>query len=339
MPSPSATGRRSIAVVTGASGGVGRACAIELARRGYDVALVARGEDGLRATADDVLAHGGQALAIAADVGDWSAVERATAEVEQRLGPIDVGINNAMATVFGPVADVTAEEIHRATLTTYFGQVHGTLAALAVMRPRDRGTIVQVSSTLARRSIPLQAAYCGAKAAARAFSEAVRTELLHDGSRVRISQVVLPAVNTPQFGWSRSTMPLAPRPVAPVYSPERAARAIVGAARRAPRQRILGAWNRTVLALDAIAPGVLDHAAALGSWDGQQIDGVEVGRRAGNLDRPLDDAPGTDRGASGAFGREDGGVLDRAFLRSLPDEPRTLGRGAVARAREVLRWG
>jgi NAD(P)-dependent dehydrogenase (short-subunit alcohol dehydrogenase family) len=289
----------------------------------------------LRAAADDVLARGGQALAIVADVGDWEQVRSAAAETAARFGSIDVWINNAMLTVFGPIADLQAHEIRRATEATYLGQVHGTLAALEHMLPVDHGTIVSVSSTLAYRSIPLQAAYCGAKAATRAFMDSLRTEMLHDGRAIRITQVVLPAVNTPQFGWSRSTMPHQPRPVAPVYEPEVAARAIVRAAEVARRRQVVGSWNRLLLALNRIAPGVLDHAAAIGSWDGQQVAGSPSSVRPGNLDEPLDDAPGQDAGARGQFGDEAGGVVTRAFVRTMPHLAQTLGQAALVRAREV----
>ncbi|HZX56788.1 MAG TPA: SDR family oxidoreductase, partial [Ilumatobacteraceae bacterium] len=229
--------RRRVAVVTGASAGVGRATAVRLAQRGYDVGMISRGEHGLLAAADDVLAHGGRAVAVQADVGEWQEVQLAAQEIESRLGQIDVWINNAMTTVFSPVSELAAAEVRRVTETTYLGQVHGALAALELMRPRNNGTIVSVSSALAYRSIPLQVAYCAGKAAARAFFDGLRTELLHEHSSIRISQVVLPAVNTPQFQWSCSKMHYAPRPVAPVYSAELAARAIVGAANHPSRQR------------------------------------------------------------------------------------------------------
>ncbi|MGE0000050.1 MAG: SDR family oxidoreductase [Ilumatobacteraceae bacterium] len=328
-------GPRRVAVVTGATGGVGRATARTLAAKGYDVALLGRGEAGLRGAADDVLARGGQALAIKVDVADWDQVRAGAEQTEDRLGPIDVWINNAMLTVFGPVSTLTADEIRRSTEATYLGQVHGALAALEHMSPRDRGTIVSVSSTLAYRSIPLQAAYCGGKAAARGFMESLRTELLHEGSAIRVTQVVLPAVNTPQFGWSRSRMPHQPRPVAPIYHPDVIARAIVRAAETAPRQRVIGTWNRMVLALNKLAPGVLDHFAALSSWEGQQVEGSPSSVRPGNLEEPLDDQPGADAGATGTFTDQAGGVLTPAFLRSLPHLAQTVGRGAVARAREI----
>src|SRR4051812_14243570 len=329
--------RRRVAVVTGASGGVGRATAVRLAQSGYDVGLISRGEQGLRSAADDVLAHGGRAVAVQGDVADWLEVQRAAHEIESRLGHVDVWINNAMTTVFAPVSELRAEEVRRVTEVSYLGQVHGALAALELMRPRNEGTIVSVSSALAHRSIPLQAAYCGAKAAGRAFFEGLRTELIHEHSAIRISQVVLPAINTPQFLWSSSKMPYAPRPVAPVYAPELAARAIVHAANRAPRQRVVGTWNRVVLALNKLAPGVLDHAAALGSWDGQLRLDEPSAPRSGNVDHPLDGSEGGDYGASGPFDEEDGGVFDKAFTRTVPQLARTLGRAAADRFDEVLR--
>jgi short-subunit dehydrogenase len=339
VTSPTKVERRPVAVLTGASAGVGRATAKLLAIRGYDVGLLSRGEAGLRAAADDVLASGGRAVAVKTDVAEWHEVRQAAHEVEARLGPVDVWINNAMLTVFGPVVSLDPVEIRHVTETTYLGQVHGALAALEVMRPRDEGTIVSVSSTLAYRSIPLQAAYCGGKAAARAFLDSLRTELLHDHSRIRVSQVVLPAVNTPQFGWSRSKMRRAPRPVAPVYPADAAARAILDAAKRAPRRRVLGSWNRLMLVLDRVAPGVLDHATARASWEGQLVDDRPTEPRSGNLEEPGDDAGGKDAGADGGFDAEDGGVLDAAFLRTTPELARTLAGAAADRLREIARLG
>jgi len=329
--------RRRVAVVTGASAGVGRATALRLAQNGYDLGLISRGEQGLRSAADEVLAHGGRAVAVQADVAVWPEMQRAAHEIESRLGHVDVWINNAMATVFAPVSSLHADDVRRVTEATYLGQVHGALAALELMRGTDSGTIVSVSSTLAYRSIPLHVAYCGGKAAARAFFDGLRTELIHDHSAIRVTQVILPAINTPQFKWSSSKMPYAPRPVAPVYSPELAARAIVYAAEHAPRQRIVGAWNRVVLGLNKIAPGVLDHAAALGSWDGQLRLDQPIEPRSGNLDKPLDGPGGRDFGTSGPFDQEQGGVLDMTFLRTVPQLARTLGRATADRLDEVLR--
>lgn len=197
----------STVVVTGASAGVGRAVVRAFAERGADVALLARGRDGLESAAREVEALGRRALVIPVDVADADAVEAAAATTEAQLGPIDVWINNAMVSVFSPVQDLTAAEVRRVTEVSYLGYVHGTLSALRRMRPRDRGTIVQVGSALAHRAIPLQAAYCGAKHAIEGFTESLRCELLHDHTRVRVTMVQLPAINTPQFSWVRSRLP------------------------------------------------------------------------------------------------------------------------------------
>jgi NAD(P)-dependent dehydrogenase (short-subunit alcohol dehydrogenase family) len=216
-----------IAVVTGGSAGVGRATARALARDGAHVAVIARGEDRLAATRSELESYGVKCIAISADVADAEAIDAAADRIEHELGPIDVWVNNAMATVFAPMSDVTPEEFRRATEVTYFGSVWGTLAALRYMRPRDRGVVVQVGSALAYRGIPLQAPYCGSKHALQGFLESLRCELLHDSSRVRLTMVQLPAVNTPQFTWSRGKLPRTPQPVPPIFQPEVAADAIV----------------------------------------------------------------------------------------------------------------
>src|SRR5690554_3475501 len=224
-----------IVVVTGASAGVGRATAVEFARQGVTVALLARGKAGLEGARAEVEAAGGKAWVQTLDVADADAVDAAAERIEAELGPIDIWVNNAMVTVLSPIRQMTAEEFRRVTEVTYLGTVHGALAALRHMRPRNRGVIVQVGSALAYRGIPLQAAYCCAKHAIRGFTESLRTELLHDGAGIRITEIHLPVVNTPQFGWARSRLPRSPRPVAPVYSAEAAARAIVHAARHPGR--------------------------------------------------------------------------------------------------------
>jgi NAD(P)-dependent dehydrogenase (short-subunit alcohol dehydrogenase family) len=216
---------------------------------------------------------------------------------------------------------------------TYLGQVHGTMAALKRMRARDRGVIVSVGSALAFRSIALQSAYCGAKFATRGFHGAVRTELRHQRSGVRIAQVHLPAVDTPQFGWCRSRLDRHPMPVPPIYPPERCARVIVAVARRPRRQRVVGLWNRGLIQLDKVAPGLLDHFAARATWDGQQTDEPVDADRTGNLFEPLDDVD--DHGARGVFGDQDGGMLEPAFLRSLPGTVADLAHAVVQRCREV----
>jgi short-subunit dehydrogenase len=287
-------------VITGATAGVGRATARAFAQRGATVALLARGEDGLEAAAKDVETAGGRAEAIVCDVSDADAVEQAADRAEHVLGPIDVWVNNAMVSVFAPVADLTAEEIRRVTAVTYLGHVHGTLAALARMRARNRGTIVQVSSALAHRAIPLQAAYCGAKHAIKGFSESLRCELLHDHSGVRVTRVDLPAINTPQFDWVRNRLPGRPRPAGRIYQPEVAADAIVWASERAPRELHVGITTAAVLAANRVAPGLLDRYLATVAWDGQQTDEPADPDAPDNL---FDALPGA-RDAHGRFDAE-----------------------------------
>ncbi len=326
---------RPVAVVTGASAGVGRATSIALAKAGYDVGLIARGDAGLRAAVDDVLACGGRALAVQADVASWDDVRRAGQAVEERLGAIEVWVNNAMTTVFAPVSAMDPDEIRRATEVTYLGQVHGAMTALELMRPRDRGVIVSVGSALAFRGIPLQAAYCGSKFAVRGFMQALRTELLQERSHVKVAMVHLPAVNTPQFDWCRSLLPFHPQPVPPIYQPEVAAKAIVAAARTGRRQRILGTWNWLVVQGNKVMPGVFDHYAARTGWSSQQNLSKRTGEREGNLDKPADDEPGQDHGPRGSFSARAHGVLDRQFLESLGQVGRDVASSVRDRAREL----
>jgi len=314
---------------------VGRATSIAFARAGYDVGLVARGEAGLRAAADDVLAAGGRALAVEADVAEWAEVRAAAGAIEERLGTIEVWVNNAMTTVFAPISETDPDEIRRATHVTYLGQVHGAMAALERMRPRDRGVIVSVGSALAFRAIPLQAAYCGSKFAVRGFMETLRTELLHEGSHIKVAAVHLPALNTPQFDWCRSRMRHHPEPVPPIYQPEVAAKAIVSVATTGRRQRIVGVWNWLVIQGNKVMPGVLDHYAARTGWSSQVMPGSPTGERDGNLDKPLDDEPGSDHGARGRFSDRAHGVLDRQFLRSLGQTGRDMAASIRDRGREV----
>ena len=222
----------STVVITGASAGVGRAVAIEFARQGCNVALIARGQERLASAARAAREFGVEVLAIAVDVADAAELDHAAERVERELGPIDVWVNDAMATIFAPVHEIKPEEFRRVTEVTYLGQVHGTLAALKRMRRRDRGTIVQVGSALSYRAIPLQSAYCAAKFAVRGFTDSLRSELAHEGSGIRLTMVQLPAVNTPQFDWARSRMPKKAQPVPPIFQPEAIAREIVRAARK-----------------------------------------------------------------------------------------------------------
>jgi NAD(P)-dependent dehydrogenase (short-subunit alcohol dehydrogenase family) len=297
---------RRVVVVTGASAGVGRATARALARRGDAVGLLARGKDGLKAAATEVEDAGGRPLVLPVDVADHRAVEDAAEAAERELGPIDVWINNAMTSVFAPFWDIEADEFRRVTEVTYLGVVNGTRAALRRMRPRDRGVIVQVGSALAYRSIPLQSAYCGSKHAVAGFTESVRTELLHEGSQVRITEVHLPALNTPQFDWVLSRLPNRPQPVPPIYQPEVAARAIVWASEHPRRELWVGATTSMTIRADKAAPGMLDRYLGRTGVGSQQTDEPADPDRPANLWEPV---PG-DRGAHGRFD-------DRARRRSV----------------------
>lgn len=322
-----------IAVVTGASAGVGRATAVALAERGIDVGLLARGEAGLKAAAADVEAAGSRALMCPTDVAEAGAVEDAARRVEAELGEIDIWVNNAMTTVFAWSWDMAPDEIRRATEVTYLGQVNGTLAALARMRPRDRGVIVSVGSALAYRAIPLQSAYCGAKFAVRGFMESVRTELLAERSKVRISSVHLPAVNTPQFGWCLNRLPKHPQPVPPVYAPNVAADAIVEAALSPRRRSILGSYNTLVVLADKVVPGTLDHYLARTGVASQHTDLDADPDRPVDLWHPVDDDE--DAGARGRFGDQEGGAMTPGFWRSVPGQVRDVALATGARLREI----
>jgi short-subunit dehydrogenase len=259
-----------VAVITGASSGVGRAAAREFARRGGRLALLARGADGLEAARREAQDLGGRALAFPLDVSDAEAVEAAAAITEEQLGPIAVWVNNAMVSVFSPVAELTAEEVQRVTEVTYLGCVHGTLTALRRMRPRDQGVIVQVGSALAYRAIPLQAAYCAAKHAIEGFTESLRCELLHEDSGVQVTMVQLPALNTPHFSVVRTRLPRHPKPVAPIFQPEVAARAVVWAAEHPRRELWVGASTVKALFGNKLAPGLFDRYLARAGYDAQQ---------------------------------------------------------------------
>jgi NADP-dependent 3-hydroxy acid dehydrogenase YdfG len=287
-----------VVVITGASAGVGRATARAFARRGARVGVIARDAEALAATCREIEALGTDAAPCVADVADAGAIETAAALVEERLGPIDVWVNNAMTTVVSPVAELHADEIRRVTEVTYLGAVHGTLAALARMRARNHGTIVQVGSALAYRAIPLQAAYCAAKFAVRGFTDALRTELLHERSKIRLTMVQMPAINTPQFDWCRTRMPHEPQPVPPVFQPEVAARAIVWAAQHAPRELLVGGPTVAAVWLNKFFPGLADRYLARTGYAAQQTATPVARDRRDNLFEPV-------RGDPGAHGRFD----------------------------------
>jgi len=283
-------------VVTGASAGIGRAVALAFGRRGWRVTVLARGRAGLDAAAAEIEAAGGSALVIQADVGDAQAVFAAAQRASAHFGPIDIWVNNAMATVFGPVGRVPPAEWEKVTRTNYLGAVHGTLAALKHMRARNRGTIVQIGSALAYRAIALQAPYCATKFAIRGFTDALRSELDHDASAVRLTMVQLPGVNTPQFEWSRTHMPRRHRPVGAWYQPEAIAEKIVGAALRAPRELWIGRPAIEAIVGSMLLPGFLDHYLARTAYE-QQMSKLPAGAGEGILFEP---AP-QDHGAHGPF--------------------------------------
>ncbi|SEF19668.1 NADP-dependent 3-hydroxy acid dehydrogenase YdfG [Amycolatopsis pretoriensis] len=289
-----------VVVVTGASGGIGRAVARAFGARHARVALLARGEKGLHEAADDVTENGGTALEIPTDVADFEQVEAAAERAEKELGPIDVWVNVAFTSVFAPFAEIEPDEFRRVTEVSYLGYVHGTMAALKHMKPRDRGTIVQVGSALAYRGIPLQSAYCGAKHAIQGFNESLRCELLHEGSRVRTTMVQMPAVNTPQFSWVLSKLPDHAQPVPPIYQPEVAARAVVHAADH-PRRREYWVGGSTVgtLVANAVAPGILDRYLAKTGYKSQQTGDAKPADQPANLWAPADRT--RDFGAHGEF--------------------------------------
>ncbi|GIG91969.1 SDR family oxidoreductase [Plantactinospora endophytica] len=291
-----------VAVITGASAGVGRATARLLARRGMRIALLARGGAGLRGAAEDVRAGGGVALPIETDVSEYAQVEAAAERATSELGPIDLWINDAFASVFAPFGEIGPEEFRRVTEVCYLGYVYGTRVALDRMRTRRAGTIVQVGSALAYRSIPLQSAYCGAKHAIVGFTEALRCELLHDRSPVRVTMVHLPAVNTPQFDWVLSRLRNRARPVPPIYQPEIAARAIVYAADHPGRREYwVGASTVGTILANRCVPGLLDRYLARAGYSGQQTAQSADRDRPANLWHPVDDGSGADPGAHGSF--------------------------------------
>ncbi|MEW6156740.1 MAG: SDR family oxidoreductase [Verrucomicrobiota bacterium] len=286
-----------IVVITGASAGIGRATAREFAKQKAHIGLLARGLDGLAAAKREVEELGGKAIVVQTDVADAAQVESAAATIEAVFGPIDIWINNAMASVFSRFMDMRLEEFRRVTEVTYLGAVNGTLAALKRMLPRNRGCIVQVGSALAYRSIPLQSAYCGAKHAVRGFTDSLRSELIHDGSKVHLTMVQLPGVNTPQFDWVRSHLPNQAKPVGPVYQPEVAAEAIYWAAHQKRREVFVGIPAVKAIVGNKIIPGALDHYLAKAAVEDQQTSEPRDPNQPDNLWKAV---PG-DHGAHGRF--------------------------------------
>jgi NAD(P)-dependent dehydrogenase (short-subunit alcohol dehydrogenase family) len=309
---------------------VGRATVRAFAERGFDVGLLARGEAGLEAAAREVGAAGGRAVVVPTDVSQFGQVDAAARRVEEELGPVDVWVNDAMTTVFAPAWEVAPADFQRAVEVTFLGQVWGTMAALARMRPRDRGTIVNVGSALGIIGIPLQAAYCSSKFACRGFFESTRAELLHEGSSVRMSMVYLPAVNTPQFDWCKTTLRRHPQPVPPIYQPELIAKFILEAALTGRREKVIGSWNKLLVLAGRLFPGLGNQYAAIGAWDTQLTPDPISPDRPVNLYEPAD--ADTDHGAHGSFDGKAGGFLDPSFLKSLPA---TAQKFAIALARDI----
>lgn len=308
---------RANVMITGASAGVGRALARRFAREdGACIGLIARGRERLEETAEEVRTLGGTPVVLPGDVADWAFVDGAAETMEREHGPIDVWVNCAMATMLSPFHEMEADEFRRVTEVTYLGCVHGTLAALRRMRGRDRGTIVQAGSALAYRSIPLQSAYCGAKSGIRAFTDSIRSELIHDSSNVQISVVHLPALNTPQFAWMRNRMPKRPQPLPPIYQPEVAAEAIHFCAHNPRREMWVGRSSIMTILGQKAAPALLDRMLASSGYTGQQTDEPA----SGGPDNLFEPAPGT-HAAHGPFD-------DRATLWS-PALEASEHRGAV----------
>jgi NAD(P)-dependent dehydrogenase (short-subunit alcohol dehydrogenase family) len=320
-----------VVVITGASAGVGRATALAFARRGARIGLLARGIAGLEAARSDVEAAGGKALVLPTDMADAEAVEAAATAVEQQMGPIDTWINNAMVSVFAPAQQMRVEEYRRVTEVTYLGYVHGTLAALKRMRPRDRGRIIQVGSALAYRGIPLQSAYCAAKHAVQGFCDSIRSELIHDRSRIRVTSVHMPALNTPQFRWVLSRLPRKGKPVPPIFQPEVAARAIVWAATHDRREVLVGWPSFKAVWGNKFFPQLGDWYLGRMGYDAQQTDEPRDPHRPHNLWEPVD--RDSDHGAHGVFDAE---ARDRSWHLWLTMNGVSMTRLAAGTATLVL---
>jgi len=323
-----------VVVVTGGSAGIGRATVREFARSGADVAILARGRERRENAVREVEAAGGRALGIEVDVADSGAVEAAAERIERELGPIDVWVNNAFAGIFSTFMDMSPEEYERVTAVTYFGQVHGTRAALKRMLPRDRGTVVLVGSALAYRGIPLQSAYCGAKHALQGFVDSVRPELEHRNSKVHVTMVQLPAVNTPQFDWARAHIANKPQPVGKIFQPEVAARAIRFAAQARRKEVWVGSPTAQAILGDKIASPLLDHYLAKTGVSGQSS-AEPLG--ADHKDNLFEVPPGD----PGAHGRFDAKAVGKSWQMALNrNRARTIGGAALSAAAGLLisRW-
>ena len=278
---------RPVVVICGASAGVGRATAHAFAAAGYVVGLVARSEEGLAQTVEELQSYNVKTLAISVDVADAEALAQAAQRFEAELGAVAVWVNSAMVTVFSPVEQLLPDEIKRVTEVTYLGTVHGTMAALSLMRPHNRGVIIQVGSALAYRAIPLQAAYCGAKFAVRGFTDSLRCELIHQGSGIKLCMVQLPAINTPQFDWARNKLGKQVQPVPPIHDPQVAARAILSVVNAPPRELWLGMTTVKAIMGTLLFPGLLDRLMARNAWSGQMTGDAEQTSQAGNLFDPV----------------------------------------------------
>ncbi len=325
-----------VVVVTGASAGNGRAIVRAFARRGAYIGLLARGQAGLEGARREVEALGGKALVIPTDVSDPRQVEAAASQVEETFGPIDIWVNDAMTSVFSPAKEMTPDDYKRVTEVVYLGYVHGTLAALHRMLPRDHGRIIQVGSDVAYRGIPLQSAYSGAKHAIQGFTEAVRCELIHDNSQVKISMVQLPGCNTPQFLWCKSRLPHQPQPVPPIYEPEVVADAVTYIADHYRRQLFVSWISVVIIQANKFFPGFGDWYLGKTGYKSQQTSQPVSPTRPDNLYHPVDDD--RDYGAHGPFTDRSHQRSWQLWLDTHPGIIALLGAGLLGLMSGLLIW-